>query len=168
MRRDDIEIVPYDGQWAGLFAQQQERVARALRPWLRGPVEHIGSTSVPGLPAKAIIDMVARVTDTAAVETQAMQAIGWVPAPEPGDAGQRKLSFCYPSLAKRSHHLHLVEHASEGWKTWLAFRDHLRAHPDKAAEYARIKMELAARDSLDRIAYRAGKAPFIESVLKGL
>ncbi|WP_020521816.1 GrpB family protein [Catelliglobosispora koreensis] len=168
MRLDDIEIVPYDGQWAELFAQQQERVAGALRPWLIGPVEHIGSTSVPGLPAKAIIDMMARVQDINSVEPQAMQAIGWVPAPEPGDTDQRKLSFCYPTVEERSHHLHLVEHASEGWKTWLAFRDHLKAHPDKAAEYARIKKELAARDSRDRVAYRAGKAPFIEDVLKGL
>lgn len=108
MRLDEIAILPFDGQWPGLFEQQRERVAQALRPWLIGPVEHIGSTSIPGLPAKGIIDMLARVADYTDVEVTALEAIGWVHAPEPGDNEQRKWSFCYPSIAKRSHHLHVV------------------------------------------------------------
>lgn len=97
---------------------------------------------------------------------EAMAVIGWVHAPEPADEAQRKWSFCLPDPAWRTHHLHVVEHASPGWPTWLAFRDHLRTHPAEAAEYGRIKRMLAAADDRDRPAYRAGKAPFIEQALR--
>lgn len=168
-RLDDIVIVPYDLRWPELFAQQRDAVAAALAPVLAGPVEHIGSTSVPGLAAKPIIDMLARVTDyhAAAALTPAMARIGWVHAPEPADERLRRWSYCFPDVARRSHHLHVVEHASTGWPTWLAFRDRLRADPVAAGRYAALKAELAARDARDRVAYRAAKAPFIEAVLSG-
>ena len=87
--------------------------------------------------------------------------------PEPTDAIDRSLSFCTPSIARRTHHLHVVEVASEGWHGWLAFRDYLRAHPDVVAEYATLKTDLAARHGAnpnERDAYRAGKTDFIVSV----
>jgi len=168
-RLDPIEIIAYDPAWPGLFERERARVDQALSPWLAGPVEHIGSTSVPGLPAKPIIDMLARVEhyDPALTDplVQALAGIGWIHAPEPTDAGQRKWSFCFPDASWRTHHLHVVE-LSWGWPGLLAFRDHLRTHPADAAEYARIKVELAAADNRDRPAYRAGKAPFIEGLLK--
>jgi GrpB-like predicted nucleotidyltransferase (UPF0157 family) len=169
-RRDRIAIVAYDPQWAASFDVQRRSVAQALADHLVGPVEHIGSTSVPGLAAKPIIDMLARVTsyDSHAAVAAAMAGIGWVLAPEPGDADARKLSFCYPDAAYRSHHLHVVEHGSAGWPTWLAFRDHLRTHPADAAAYGALKAELAREDDTDRPRYRAAKAPFIESVLRRL
>jgi GrpB-like predicted nucleotidyltransferase (UPF0157 family) len=162
---DRLAIVPYDSRWPAAFAEQSERVAGALAAYLVGPVEHIGSTSVPGLPAKPIIDMLARVRAYTVDIVPALAGIGWVHAPEPGDAAERKLSFCYPDAAYRSHHLHVVEHGSAGWPTWLAFRDHLRAHPADAAAYGALKAELAQADDTDRPKYRAGKAPFIEAVL---
>ena len=164
-RQDPIKIVAYDPQWPSLFDRERPRVEAVLLPWLAAPVEHIGSTAVPGLAAKPIIDMLAVVSDydavAAAVPT--MVAIGWAYAPEPGEEQERKLSFCHPDPGWRTHHLHVVEHGSPGWPTWLAFRDHLRTHPEDVLEYARIKHELAARDDRDRPAYRAGKAPFITS-----
>lgn len=164
-RRDPITIVDYDPRWPELFGQQRQRVEAILLPWLTAPVEHIGSTAVPGLAAKPIIDMLAVVSDydpvAAAIAT--MREIGWAHAPEPEDEAQRKLSFCHPDPAWRTHHLHVVEHSSPGWRTWLAFRDHLRANPQEAQAYASLKRELAARDATDRPAYRSGKAPFIES-----
>lgn len=168
LRRDPIVVVPYDPAWPPLFKRERARVAGALRPWLVGPVEHMGSTAVPGLPAKPIIDMLARITDYEAGSdlVSAMAAIGWAHAPEPHDARTRTWSFCLPDIAWRTHHLHVVEHRSTGWPSWLAFRDHLRTHPDDAAAYARIKTDLAAADHHDRPAYRAGKAPFIEDVLR--
>ncbi|GIH04677.1 hypothetical protein Rhe02_27440 [Rhizocola hellebori] len=164
-RQDPIKIVAYDPQWPSLFDRERHRVEGVLLPWLTAPVEHIGSTAVPGLAAKPIIDMLAVVSDydavSAAVPT--MVAIGWAHAPEPSDPETRTHSFCHPDPAWRTHHLHVVEHSSAGWRTWLAFRDHLRANPADAEEYARLKQELAARDDHDRPAYRAGKAPFITS-----
>ncbi|GAB4053581.1 GrpB family protein [Catellatospora paridis] len=167
VRLDEIVIVPYDARWPALFEAQRVRVAVVLAPVLVGAVEHIGSTAVPGLPAKPIIDMLARVSghEAAGPVAARLVEIGWVAAPEPSDGALRRWSYCYPDMARRSHHLHVVEHASDGWPTWLAFRDRLRADPAAAARYAALKTELAARDRHDRVAYRAGKAPFIEAVL---
>ncbi|GIJ43649.1 hypothetical protein Val02_05350 [Virgisporangium aliadipatigenens] len=96
----------------------------------------------------------------------AMTAAGWTHAPEPGDEPARKWSFCYPDVGRRTHHLHVVEDAAANWRSLLAFRDHLRGHPGDAAEYARLKRRLAAVDPDDRPRYRAGKAPFIEELLR--
>ncbi|MCM4078928.1 GrpB family protein [Paractinoplanes hotanensis] len=165
MRQDPIKILPYDVSWPDAFEQQRARVEPALLPWLTGPVEHIGSTAVPGLAAKPIIDMLARIDsyDAGGIE-QTLAALGWVHAPEPGDAEKRKWSFCYPDEARRTHHLHIYENSADVWPRLLAFRDHLRTHQADAAAYAELKQSLAAEDSHDRPRYRAGKAPFIESL----
>ncbi|MBV1856579.1 GrpB family protein [Catellatospora sp. NEAU-YM18] len=168
MRLDPITIVPYDPAWPTSFEAQRVRIEAALAGVLVGPVEHIGSTSVPGLAAKSIIDMLARVDgyDHAARIAAAMAGIGWFHAPEPGDETDRKMSFCFPDIAHRSHHLHVVQADSAGWSSWLAFRDHLRTHPADAAAYGELKAQLAAEDARDRPRYRAAKAPFIADVLR--
>jgi GrpB-like predicted nucleotidyltransferase (UPF0157 family) len=166
-RRDPIRMAPHDPAWAAEFARERARVTAALAPWLTGPVEHIGSTAVPGLPAKPIIDMMATITDheQGADARSALAGIGWVHAPEPGDAAARKWSFCFPDPAWRTHHLHVYESGDPIPRSLTAFRDHLRACPDDAAEYGRIKNALARADAHDRPRYRAGKAPFIQDVL---
>ncbi|MEV0718158.1 GrpB family protein [Asanoa sp. NPDC050611] len=167
-RQDPIIVVPYDDGWPVSFAHERDRVEAALGDLLVGRVEHIGSTSVPGLAAKPIVDMSAVIGsyDQGAGVARALAAIDWVAAPEPGDVAQRKWSFCYPDTAWRTHHLHVWEAADPTWPGLLRFRDHLREHPAVAAEYARIKSDLAATDDRDRPKYRAGKAPFIEHVLR--
>ena len=169
MRRDPIVMVDHDPAWAAAFARQRDRVTPALAPALVRPVEHIGSTAVPGLAAKPIIDMLAVVEDIDAVDllVDALGAVGWVAAPEPGDEAGRRRSFCTPSVERRTHHLHVVEARAEGWPGWLAFRDRLRTEPAVAAEYEALKRRLAneaGADPNDRAAYRDGKAPFIRSV----
>lgn len=170
MRRDPIKIVAYDPDWPRLFARERDRLEPVLAPWLVEPIEHIGSTAVPGLAAKPIIDMVAPVSDYAAFHSAlpALNELGWVHAPEPGDEAARRWSICFPDAAWRTHHLHVVEQRAVNWHGWLMFRDHLRVDPAAAAEYGRIKAELAGRDDRDRTAYRAGKAPFIHGVLDRL
>ncbi|GIF60249.1 GrpB family protein [Asanoa iriomotensis] len=167
-RQDPIRIVPHDPGWAASFARERDRVEAALAGRLVGRVEHIGSTAIPGLPAKAIIDMSAVVDDydrSAGIERD-LAAIGWVHAPEPGDHENRKWSFCFPDAAWRTHHLHVWEVADPTWPGLLRFRDFLRRHPDLAAEYGRVKAALATTDDHDRPKYRAGKAPFIEHILR--
>ena len=100
-RRDPIEIVPYDSGWPATFDQQRSRVEAALKPWIAGQVEHIGSTSIPGMAAKPIIDMLARVSDyrhTIGL-VEAMASIGWVHAPEPGDEQARNGPSASPTSA---------------------------------------------------------------------
>jgi GrpB-like predicted nucleotidyltransferase (UPF0157 family) len=167
VRRDPIKIVEYDPTWPESFARQRDRIEPVLAPWLVAPVAHIGSTAVPGLPAKPIIDMLARIDrfEDFGPALEQLRELSWVHAPEPGDDDLRKWSICFPDPSWRTHHLHVVEESWPGWPTLLAFRDHLRRNSVDAAEYARIKTELAARDRHDRTAYRAGKAPFIRGVL---
>ncbi|WP_432994402.1 GrpB family protein [Dactylosporangium sp. CA-233914] len=167
-RQDPIKVVSYDDRWPVSFAREQVRVEAALAHYLVGRVEHVGSTAIPGLPAKPIIDMLARIGDydgSAGIAAE-LARIRWVHAPEPGDPERRKWSFCFPSVTWRTHHLHVWEAASPNPGQLLRFRDHLRANPGVAAEYARLKSALAAADDGDRPRYRAGKAPFIEDVLR--
>lgn len=170
MRLDRIKIVEYDVRWPGLFEEQRQRVERILQPWLTRSIEHIGSTAVPGLPAKAIIDMAAEVRDPEACAEAfgSLASLDWVTAPEPDDREARKWSLCFPTIERRSHHLHIFEEGSSSLRTLLAFRDHLRSAPADRDEYARIKRELAAADDEDRPAYRSGKAPFITGILAKL
>lgn len=167
-RRDPIRMVTHRTQWADDFERERARVAAVLAPWSAGPVEHIGSTAVPGLVAKPIIDMAVCLTDHrhGAQARTALAGIGWVHAPEPGDAERRKWSFCLPDPGWRTHHLHVYEIGDPIPPSLTAFRDHLRGHPEDAAEYGRIKTVLAEADEHDRPRYRAGKAPFIEAVLR--
>lgn len=118
--------------------------------------------------AKAIIDMLAVVHTMHDFETAAdpLRALGWVHAPEP-DQTQPLQSFCNPSIAQRTHHLHVFEKTSDNWRDLLAFRDYLRAHPGLATAYAALKRDLASQHGSDpnlREPYRLGKATFIQEV----
>jgi GrpB-like predicted nucleotidyltransferase (UPF0157 family) len=169
VRADPIVIVAHDPEWANVFARERARLQAAFGTAVVRPIEHIGSTSVPGLPAKAIVDMLAVVDriDDADAGQPAVEATGWIAAPEPEDADERRRSFCFPSIELRTCHLHVVEEREPAWRGWLAFRDHLRVHADVAAQYASLKRTLAIEhgtDPDDRAAYRAGKAAFIRAV----
>jgi GrpB-like predicted nucleotidyltransferase (UPF0157 family) len=166
VRHDPIVVVESDSDWPASFAQACDTLAPVLASWTVRPIEHIGSTAVPGLPAKPIIDMLAVVADIddARSALTALAAAGWIHAPEPFDDADRKLSVCTPSVERRTHHLHVVEQRSERWRGWLAFRDYLRANGDVAREYAALKVELAAAHGDDpdqRDAYRSGKHAFV-------
>jgi len=171
VRLDPIILSPYDASWPARFETQRRRISPVLRPWLTRDVEHIGSTSVPGLSAKAIVDMLAVVSDTESARDaiEPLAQLGWQHAPEPEDDAERQLSCCFPSAARRTHHLHVVEAASTDWVGWLAFRDALRRDPVLAHQYADLKGRLAAEfghDPNDRTAYRLGKAEFITGVTR--
>jgi len=171
VRLDPIVIVPYDPAWPGRFDEQRARLAPVLHPWLTRDLEHLGSTAVPGLPAKNIIDMLAVVGDIDAARDarRPLHELGWRDAPEPEDDADRQLSFCYPSVARRSHHLHVVEARAPGWVGWLAFRDYLRSNDAVARAYGELKVRLAlehGNNPDDRQAYRDGKADFVTAVTR--
>lgn len=138
-------------------------------PWLARPGQDMGSTSIPRLAAKAIVDMLAvvRVIDDVDQAHGPLHDLGWVHAPEPRDAERRVRSFCTPNVGQRSYHLHVVEEGPRDWQGWLAFRDYLRAHPGLASAYAALKRELAAIHGAApnrREPYRQGKRAFIHEV----
>lgn len=159
-----IHVVPYDPSWPALFAVERAALARVLAPWLRGPIEHIGSTAVPGLVAKPVIDIMAAVESLEASRPAlaAVVALGYVHIPYRPEIMHW---LCKPSDDVRTHHLHLVPHGSALWHERLTFRDRLRADADLAAEYAALKLALAARHEHDREAYTDAKEPFVRRVL---
>lgn len=158
-----IEVVPYDPGWPVLFQEESHVLRRALGPWLAGPIEHIGSTAIPGIAAKPVIDIMAGVSSLEASRPAIASAstLGYCYFPYRPDVEHW---FCKPSAAFRTHHLHLVPVGTPAWIRPIAFREYLRAHPDVAAEYERLKRELAVRFRLDREAYTDAKGPFVNAV----
>jgi GrpB-like predicted nucleotidyltransferase (UPF0157 family) len=158
-----VEIVPYDPAWPAMFRQEAEDLRRAIGRWLAGPIEHIGSTAIPGLGAKPVIDIMAGVEslDASRPAIAAAAALGYCYFPYQAD---RKHWFCKPSPAMRTHHLHLIPVDSPEWRRPIAFRNYLRAHPEVAAEYEALKRRLAVTFKHDREAYTEAKTPFIDEI----
>jgi len=158
------DVVPYDGNWPALFDAERVLLLRVLRPWLVGPIEHVGSTAVPDLPAKPVIDIMAAVASLEASHDAlaALLESGYQYAPYRADVMHW---FCKPSFAERTHHLHLVPFGSPLWHDRIRFRDCLRSHPAVAQEYAILKRRLAHLHRLDREAYTEAKGPFVAQVL---
>jgi GrpB-like predicted nucleotidyltransferase (UPF0157 family) len=162
-----IEAVPYDPTWPARFAAERDLLSGVLAPWLAGPIEHVGSTAVPGLSAKPVIDIMAGVESLEGSRDaiRAVAAAGYRHAPYRADVMHW---FCKPRPSLRTHHLHLVPFGSRLWADRLAFRDRLRADPPLARAYGGLKEGLAARHRFDREAYTEAKGAFIERVLEGL
>ncbi len=158
-----VEVVDYDPSWPARFQDEAEILRRVLAPWLVGAVEHIGSTAVPGLCAKPVLDIMAGVAtlDASRPAIVAASELGYCYAPYQAELEHW---FCKPSPAARTHHLHLIPVGTPQWLRPLAFRDYLRAHRDVAIEYEALKRELARTHRLDREAYTQAKRHFIDRV----
>jgi GrpB-like predicted nucleotidyltransferase (UPF0157 family) len=164
MSEAPIHIVPYDPTWVAKFEDEKASLETLLAPWRRGPIEHVGSTAVVGLCAKPVIDVMVGVTSLVESEPakDALRRAGYQYAEYKTDVMHW---FCKPSLAIRTHHLHLIPYGSQLWYDRLKFRDLLRTDSTLAAEYAALKLELAKRFKFDREAYTDGKFPFIARAL---
>lgn len=159
-----IHVIPYEPSWVAKFEEERGMLEALLGPWRRGPIEHVGSTAVPGLCAKPVIDLMVGVLSLA--ESEPARAVlsraGYHYADYKSDVMHW---FCKPSFALRTHHLHLVPFESPLWLERLRFRDLLRADSGLAAEYGSLKLELAQKFEFDREAYTEAKWPFIARAL---
>jgi GrpB-like predicted nucleotidyltransferase (UPF0157 family) len=168
--QERVEVVEYDPDWPRLFAEEKAHLRACLPASLIRRIEHFGSTAVPGLAAKPIVDILVEVTDLG----EARRTV--VPILE----GQGYEYFWRPSFGddippyyawfikrdqagNRTHHIHLIESHFGQWDA-LLFRDYLVEHPAVAAEYNRLKKELSAKHASDRVAYTDAKATFIQNV----
>jgi GrpB-like predicted nucleotidyltransferase (UPF0157 family) len=159
-----VEIADYDPGWPAAFAALRDRLTAALGP-LAQRTEHVGSTAVPGLPAKPVIDLdvvIATRADLPEVIAR-LAALGYRHEGDLGITGRE--AFASPAAAP-AHHLYVCTADSRELASHLAFRDYLRTHPEQARAYADLKRSLAAQFRSDRDAYSRSKAPFVEQALK--
>jgi len=169
---EEVDVVPYDPRWPGLFESERNHLRACLPPGLIGRIEHFGSTAVPGLPAKPVIDILVEVADLGETKRKIVpilegQGYDYFWRPSFGD--DRPPFYAWfikrDASGKRTHHIHMVESDSELWDR-LLFRDYLISHPVTAREYAALKLRLAETHHGDRIAYTRAKTEFIAGVTR--
>lgn len=159
---EQIVIVEYDPHWPELFEKLRTPVTEVLGN-LALVIEHVGSTSVPGLPAKPIIDMdvVVESTDHIRAATLGLATLGYVHEGNLGISGRE--AFLWPPSTPR-HHLYVCPRNSKELHRHLSFRDYLIKHPDEAHRYAQLKRELAQKFTNDRKAYTDAKSEYIQTI----
>ncbi len=166
MPRRRALVLPYDPGWPHLFEAERAVLERVLGPWLDGGIHHIGSTAVPGLAAKPIIDMIAGVHDLEASRAafEPLRAVSYRYHEHRPEAH----AFSKPESAsdwwEQTHHLHLTEPGSDLWRERLAFRDALRTDPALVAEYERWKLNHTVTTAQPN-PYTGGKRAFVARVL---
>ncbi len=170
--REDITIVPYDRAWPAMFREEKDHLQRCLPSGLILRIEHFGSTAVPGLWAKPIIDIligVSSLEETKKVIVPILVARGYEYFWRPTWGDDIPPFYAWfirrDGRGVRTHHLHMVEKDFEHWDR-LLFRDFLREFPQTAKEYQELKVRLARDHPGDRIAYTEGKTEFIVSVTR--
>lgn len=155
-----VRLEPYDEAWPQRYDVEARAIADTIGPWITGGIHHVGSTAVPGLRAKPVIDIMAGVADLESARpcVDLLAPLEYCYAPYRTEAMHW---FCKPDPSHRTHHLHLVPTGSATYLDALAFRDYIRHHPDAAARYEALKRDLAARYPNDREAYTQGKSDLI-------
>ncbi|MBI4785826.1 MAG: GrpB family protein [Chloroflexi bacterium] len=161
-----IVIEKYDPRWPEMYAEEKKRICAAIGEYLVG-IEHIGSTSVPGLGAKPIIDILAGVTTLRQVENciEPLKTIGYKYLPEYEQIIPERRYFLKSRGDTQTHHLHIFEATNWLHRHELVFRDYMRAHPEAARQYVELKKQLAAQYGPDRTGYTAAKTDFIRAII---
>jgi GrpB-like predicted nucleotidyltransferase (UPF0157 family) len=160
LARGTTVVRDYDDRWPGEFLREADQL-RSILGELVVAIEHVGSTAVPGLAAKPVIDIAIAFGDRGGLTegTRRLHAAGYEGGEDAGEEGG--IIFAKGSESRRTHFLHLVQAGTDQWHRWLCFRDALRADEVKRNAYAALKTELAARFPFDRPSYLSGKAVFI-------
>ena len=159
-----VELAPYDSTWPEKFEPERARLL-SLFPDDFVEIEHFGSTAIPGMSAKPIIDILAGVetlTGAGALSTRLCE-IGYSTSAEFNASLSDRKWFMRWADGRRTHHLHVVVHGGEVWSERLAFRDRLRTDADAASGYESLKTSLATQHRDDREAYTSAKANFVRS-----
>jgi GrpB-like predicted nucleotidyltransferase (UPF0157 family) len=164
LKRGTVALAPDHDAWAVAFAREKRYLQRLLGDMVQD-LQHIGSTAIPNVPAKPIIDMAMGVSSwldvgriRAVLEQEGYQY-------RANGSSESRTLFVKGPEERRTHHLHVIEHESDEWRNVLSFRDHLRAYEEYAKKYAALKTKLAAQFANDRDQYTKGKRAFIDGVI---
>ncbi len=168
--RERVEVAPYDPRWPERFERERDHLRASLPSDLVGRIEHFGSTAVPGLCAKPVVDMLVEVRDLGEARTRiapVLEARGYDYFWRPTWGDDTPPFYAWfikrDGAGRRTHHIHMVEADFEHWDR-LLFRDYLVKHPDVARDYGALKERLARDHVDDRVAYTKAKTAFIEEV----
>lgn len=165
-----ISLLPYDPTWPAKYAEEADLLLRTLPDFLVA-VEHVGSTSVQGLAAKPVIDILTAVRnfDEFPVVVERLEGIDYIYTPESevDDPSRRVFRKGPQDVTRlRTHHLHVTEHGGYYWRRLIAFRDYLRSHPEDASSYLSLKRDLAAQHATDPGRYTREKREFVRKIEK--
>jgi GrpB-like predicted nucleotidyltransferase (UPF0157 family) len=165
-----IEIMNPDPSWLEKGKHELNQISRLLSPFGVIKMEHFGSTSIPDLPAKPIIDLMAKIQsfDDLAKIIESLKSNNWHYVPPELDGKEWRRFFVKVQDDKRVGHLHLVLENEERWEKQLLFRNKLRQQPNLAKQYAELKRKLAEENKDEREAYTAAKTDFVKSVLESI
>src|SRR5713101_6937389 len=162
-----IVVSEYDPNWPALFEQESIRIKKALGSYALA-IEHMGSTAVPGLPSKPIIDLLVGVPSLEEAKKRCIgpiEELGYIYMPEYASWIPGELFFRKGPPGPWTHHVHLMEPANPRWEEFILFRDYLRYHPEIVGAYANVKKALALVFGEDIAGYRNAKHPFIQRVM---
>lgn len=164
LENNTVRLTDYQPDWEKAFSEEQVRLRETLGD---APldIQHIGSTAVPGLCAKPILNIgvAVRDFDEAFATIRPLECLGYIFRGEKGILLRHY--FVKGPPERRTHHLHMLEESSLEWRNHLRFRDHLRAHPEALTQYQALKTRLAEQFPKDRNAYTEGKHAFIRAIL---
>lgn len=163
-----LRLAEYDAEWPERFRAEAERIRAAIGPWITA-IEHVGSTAVPGLLGKPVLDIALAVPDEAAADAciAPLQRLGYEYRGPYGEDPRRRY-YVRDVEGRRVCQIHLYVLPATAWDEKLAFRDALRADPALAQAYAAEKERVADAVQWDKGAYSVAKGPFVERVLADL
>ena len=168
--REEVAVVPYDPRWPAMFEQERRHLRSALPRDLVRRIEHFGSTAVPGLSAKPIVDILVEVTsldETRIRIAPILEAQGYEYFWRASRGEDTPPFYAWfikrDSQGNRTHHIHMVEAGFEHWER-LLFRDYLIEHPEVAREYSLLKERLSDAHRRDRVAYTEAKETFVRTI----
>ena len=158
-----IRVVPYNPNWPDMYRQEARQIVKALSGQII-LIHHIGSTAIPGIKSKPIIDCLIEISQIEEMDAYnpAMIALGYKPRGENGISGRRY--FVKGSAEVHTYHLHVFQIGHQQIARHLNFRDYLRAQPEQAQSYSKLKEKLAQKFPYDSVAYTEGKNEFIQTI----
>ena len=162
MSKRKIVVEPYNKKWKAKFKNEKQKLEKIFNDIIIG-IHHIGSTAIPGIKAKPVIDIMIVVKNINKVDSynNAMKSLGYEPKGEFGIANRR---FFQKGGNDRTHHVHIFQQGNKEIKRHLNFRDYMRAHPKQAQKYSRLKETLADKHSHNIRKYIEGKNDFIAEI----
>jgi len=161
---EPVHLEPYDESWNELYRSERERLLRAVGG-LTKAIEHFGSTSVPGMTAKPIIDILAGVEDTSVAADEIVRRLKGIGYEHLGEAGIPGRQY-FRQRGLHDYNVHIVQYGGELWNNNLLLRDYLREHPEEAQRYSDMKKHILERGAQTLLSYSDQKHAFVSRLLE--